>query len=289
MILIVMDQKRFKWIVRKNSPMIFLAFLLMAFAAGCTTNTANKDVSINITAEETVLKEVSLNNNVEIDTTIINKDYLLGKFNPSLHILFEKIEPELTTINNGYLRKEALDAFRDMHNSAKEDGITLKIVSATRNFNRQKAIWEAKWLGKTVVEGIDLTTISDLEERSRMILLYSSMPGTSRHHWGTDIDINSVSPDYFKTDKGIQEYKWLSKNAGSFGFCQTYTKKDSLRDTGYEEEPWHWSYTPVASPLLSYYISIIDYSDIKGFHGESTAKKLDVINNYVLGINPDCL
>ena len=30
------------------------------------------------------------------------------------------------------------------------------------------------------------------------------MPGTSRHHWGTDIDFNSVDPAYFKTATGIK-------------------------------------------------------------------------------------
>ncbi|MFM9004881.1 MAG: D-alanyl-D-alanine carboxypeptidase family protein [Flavobacteriales bacterium] len=39
---------------------------------------------------------------------------------------------------------------------------------------------------------------------------FSSMPGTSRHHWGTDIDLNSVEPSYFLSGKGLLIYQWLS-------------------------------------------------------------------------------
>ena len=28
---------------------------------------------------------------------------------------------------------------------------------------------------------------------------YSAMPTASRHHWGTDVDINSVDPEDFET------------------------------------------------------------------------------------------
>ncbi len=233
------------------------------------------------------------NNNQPSETTppldsLVDKNYLLGKFEPSAHPLFVKIDPKLTTIPNGYVRKEVHQAFEKMHAAAATEGVELTIVSATRNFNAQKRIWESKWNGTRLSEGINLTTIKDPEERARMILRYSSMPGTSRHHWGTDIDINSVSPAYFKTPAGMKVYNWLSGNAHHYGFCQTYTTKDSLRPTGYEEEPWHWSYTPVSSQLLQQYRKYIRFTDIKGFLGDQTAEPLDVINHYVLGVNPDC-
>ncbi len=49
------------------------------------------------------------------------------------------------------------------------------------------------------------------------------MPQASRHHWGTDVDINSVEPEYFESGQGLKEYTWLQENAWKFGFCQPYT------------------------------------------------------------------
>lgn len=230
----------------------------------------------------------NINNDIEISDTLINKEYLLGQFEPSEHPLFSRIDSHLTSIKEGYLRKEALVAFSKMQSAAKTDGITLTIVSATRNFNAQKRIWEAKWNGSRKVDGIDLSTIMDPVERSRLILQYSSMPGTSRHHWGTDIDINSVNPEYFETPKGKREYQWLESNGAKYGFCQTYTPKDTLRPTGYEEEPWHWSFTPLSSIVLKRYQEMVSPADIRGFKGEETVGPLNVISDYVLGINPLC-
>ncbi len=42
-------------------------------------------------------------------------------------------------------------------------------------------------------------------------------------------------------------YKWLVKYAGKYGFGQPYT---SGRDSGYNEEKWHWSYLPLAKQFL---------------------------------------
>jgi hypothetical protein len=114
------------------------------------------------------------------------------------------------------------------------------------------------------------------------------MPGTSRHHWGTDIDINSVEPDYFLTKKGKAEYDWLVKNAARFGFCQPYSPKGADRPNGYEEEKWHWSYMPLSKNFLSQYPTIVSYADIRGFDGDVAAESLKVIDNYVLGVNVDC-
>lgn len=114
------------------------------------------------------------------------------------------------------------------------------------------------------------------------------MPGTSRHHWGTDIDINSVNNSYFNSSKGIKVYNWLVDNAANYGFCQTYTPKGESRENGYEEEKWHWSYMPLAKDYMELFKNEVTYSDLKGFAGDETAEKLKVIENYVMSINKDC-
>jgi len=109
------------------------------------------------------------------------------------------------------------------------------------------------------------------------------MPGTSRHHWGTDIDINDTEEEYFDTKVGKKVYQWLSTHASEYGFCQPYTSKESGR-TGYEEEKWHWSYAPLSNSFLEEYKKLIQYEDINDFRGSETAKSLFVIQNYVDGV-----
>jgi len=227
-------------------------------------------------------------NNVFMEQT--DKNILLGKFDPSVQPDFEKVSSPHTYKDGIYLQKDTYEAFKQMHEAARKEGINLVIISATRTFNRQKQIWENKWNGKTRVGGKNLkTAIPDPVERAITILTYSSMPGTSRHHWGTDIDINSVTPSYFKSGKGLKEYQWLMENAQSFGFCQPYQEKGIRRQTGYEDEPWHWSYTPLSCKYLKDYMQTVTYEDIQGFHGAETAKEAEVIKHYVLGIDNECL
>ena len=163
------------------------------------------------------------------------------------------------------------------------------IISSTRTFTEQKQIWENKWNGKTLVDGKNLAlTSADPIERAKIILRYSSMPGSSRHHWGSDIDLNSLDPKWFATTDGQKLYAWLSTHAKEFGFCQPYSAKGTLRPDGYEEEKWHWSYLPIALPMLAAYRDSIHYADIIGFAGSETAPKIKIIESYVLGIAEEC-
>ena len=57
------------------------------------------------------------------------------------------------------------------------------------------------------------------------ILTYSSMPGTSRHHWGTDIDFNSLENSYFDAGDGLKVYEFLKRCGEELGFMQVYTSK----------------------------------------------------------------
>ncbi|OYT71999.1 MAG: D-alanyl-D-alanine carboxypeptidase [Chloracidobacterium sp. CP2_5A] len=209
----------------------------------------------------------------------VDKNYLLGKFDPALDSRFVKPDDRYASgaAQRQFLRKEAYEAFVKMAEDAIKDNIELAIVSATRNFDAQKAIWERKWM--------KLSTIVSRIERAREILKYSAMPGTSRHHWGTDIDLNNLEDEYFLSGKGWEVYQWLTANAAKYGFCQPYTPKASGR-AGYEEEKWHWSYTPLSTPLLRQYLNTVTLADITDFQGSEIAAELDVIKNYVAGV--DC-
>jgi LAS superfamily LD-carboxypeptidase LdcB len=222
-------------------------------------------------------KENTSPSNQLSDSILLN--HLLGRFDYKTDTSFTLVKIDYCT-KTMYLQKEVYQKFIDMHNAAKKENITLLIVSGTRNFNEQKDIWERKW-DKYIKTKDSLSTV-------RQIMLYSSMPTTSRHHWGTDIDINSVDPAHFNTKQGIKEYKWLVNNAHKFGFCQVYTDKSTSKRTGYEMEKWHWSYTPISSRYLKKYNELVNYKLVNGFKGSYFAPKIKSIENFVNGIDQSC-
>lgn len=219
------------------------------------------------------------------------KTYLLGKFDQSTRKDFVAISKSHSMSSNAmYLRKETYAAFIEMRTAALKDGVTLNIASATRNFNYQKELWEKKWTGLTLVEGKKLPiSTPDEIERFQKILEYSAAPSTSRHHWGTDIDINGAEVAYFNTQTGKKVYAWLSVHASEYGFCQPYNEKGENRPNGYNEEKWHWSYLPLAKDFTKEYKRLVKETDITGFMGDAHVKDLNLIENYVLGINSECL
>ena len=264
----------------------------MAFLFSCQGNSKQEhsSVSNNIaTADSTAtIRKLS----PSFDTLPIDRSiaYIMGQFDPADRPEFDSLEPSHVDRPGMYLRKDTYFYFRKMSEHAARDSITLVIRSATRNFYLQKDIWERKWSGETLLEDqYDATKIEDGAERASAILRYSSMPGTSRHHWGTDFDLNAFTNRYFEEGPGKKIYTWLSEHAHEYGFCQPYSAKGEGRSTGYEEEKWHWSFTPVASVLLDEAQDKLHDQDIVGFSGAEEATRIQVVNNYVLGINSACL
>lgn len=215
-------------------------------------------------------------------------DYLMGKFDPNAHPDFSTIASKYASKGGMRMRTDAYEAYKQMFEAAQKDGVTLKIISATRPFHHQKSIWEAKWNGQRKVDGKMLSKDMEPKQKAMKILRWSSMPGTSRHHWGTDVDINNLNNSYFESGDGLIEYDWLTDNASKYGFCQVYSVMDASRPNGYQEEKWHWSYIPVARELTALYKEKLSNGDIGGFTGSESAELIDVKTKYVLGINPKC-
>ena len=158
----------------------------------------------------------------------------------------------------GYqLQKEANDAFLLMKSEAKKSGIDIEIVSSYRSFERQKKIWTRKYK-KFTSEGLNPS------EAINKIIEYSTIPGTSRHHWGTDIDIidgskeapkSVLNPNNFTDNNIYSELQiWLEENANKFGFYIVYTNETSRK--GFKYEPWHYSYKSLSKPMLKQYLKI---------------------------------
>jgi LAS superfamily LD-carboxypeptidase LdcB len=140
----------------------------------------------------------------------------------------------------------------------------------------QKSIWDRKWENSVEETGM---------AKARDILLYSSMPMTSRHHWGTDLDLNRLTNSWFEEGEGKRVYDWLTTHANDYGFYQPYTDKSLNGRTGYEEERWHWTYMPLADHYLEFYNQNITNEDITGFEGSDLASEIDMVGNYVNGLS----
>ena len=259
-----------------------IVFSLIIYS--CSNSNANSKIIPQIIDSISIAKSDSV---ITKPKESFSKDVLLGKLTPKNDSSFIRIEKTYTNKSNIYLRKNTYTAYCKMYAAAAKEGLQLKIISAFRSNYHQKRIWEAKWTGKRKVGGRQLNiAIVDERLRAKEILKYSSMPGSSRHHWGTDIDIYDLNNSTFEAGTGLKIYNWLRINAASYGFYQVYT---AGRTVGYKQEKWHWSYLPIAKPMLDAYRSNISIEDFSGFKGANTAADVHIIENYVLGINPECL
>jgi len=251
-----------------------------------TENPVTFDIISQIDEEENVLIDEEIEKqriNEENEAWVnehVSKDFLLGKVTRRNNPLFVKVEKEHTE-RNIYLLQPVYEAYKKMYEAALADSIQLMITSGHRLFYEQVYEWEFRWDNP----GKDISFSNDVE-KAKYILQYRSMPGTSRHHWGTDIDLNGYKLAYYQSKEGQKLYNWLKENAATFGFFQTYTPLGEKRPTGYQEEKWHWSYQPLSRLMLVKYLELVSIDDIFGFKGDAAAKKLPVISEWVCGINP---
>lgn len=115
----------------------------------------------------------------------------------------------------------------DLLNSAKMNGLDLRIASAYRSFETQISVKEIN----TVKFG---TTKANT---------FSADQGYSEHQLGTTIDFGTLKSGLvFAKFANQPEYTWLLENAYKYGFILSYPK-----DNGYYiYEPWHWRFVGVA-------------------------------------------
>ncbi|WP_198650022.1 M15 family metallopeptidase [Zobellella maritima] len=168
-------------------------------------------------------------------------------------------DEHLVSLANGHrLQPAAAAAFARLQAAAADAGFNLAPASSFRSFDRQMAIWNGKFDGSRPLLDADSRPLDALalDERQRIaaILHWSALPGTSRHHWGTDLDI--YDPTLLPTGTRLRlepwEYgpegyfypltRWLDTNLARFGFFRPYRRPQG----GVAVEPWHLSYRPLA-------------------------------------------
>ncbi|HHZ87628.1 MAG TPA: hypothetical protein EYN73_07235 [Chromatiaceae bacterium] len=192
------------------------------------------------------------------------------------------------------VRREVVQQTRCLLNALSHSDVPLtevpQVYSGRRSFTRQQSIWMRKynfsggafdrisetarnlcgdglpaesarwqphmashrqcWLGEGGV-GRSL----DSNQRQRETLQATAMPGLSRHHWATDIDILDpyLNPaSWENAGPYVGAYRWLRQHAGSHGFVQPYRHSQVNPWFIRIEEGWHWSYYPVASVLQAF-------------------------------------
>ncbi len=127
-----------------------------------------------------------------------------------------------------------------------------RITDAARSACSSLPAADLEWNPDDAVHRACWASLSD-DQKQREILVTSSGPGTSRHHWGTDVDLWSTSPAEFEAGGPLaDEYSWLMRNAATYGYIQTFTPLSTFMRLGYTEERWHWSYYPIAQALLEW-------------------------------------
>ena len=178
----------------------------------------------------------------------ITSAQLLGQSEDHLQYVNERVA----------IHQEMKDAFDGMVNAARADAIELTIASGFRSFDRQLMLWNNKFSGKTSIKNSAGEVVSPKHlsplELIHSILLYSALPGASRHHWGCDIDVyapNLLAEDYQLQLEPWEDSEqgplaklsaWLAHHAHQFGFYFPYASFQG----GVAEEPWHISYLPLA-------------------------------------------
>ena len=272
----------------------YIGLIICVVVVSCTSDTTHTSNSqakgTAVTHQATVATEQSKPMENNPYDSLLTLDFILGRFDPAKHPQFSKIPAQHTDKSGIMMHTDALAAYEEMAAAAKMAGHKLVIRSAARNFNYQRSIWEAKWSGKRILSsGINAAKdISDPALRAKEIMKYSAMPGASRHHWGTDIDLNAFDNAYFESGKGKDIYEWLMAHANTYGYYLVYTAKGDDRPTGYEEEKWHWTYKPISKYLTAFAREQLQDSTLTNFSGSETAPSLEVVKNYVLGIAHDC-
>jgi LAS superfamily LD-carboxypeptidase LdcB len=200
------------------------------------------------------------------------------------------------------LHADAIEPVLALRAAAAQEGIDLTIASSFRDFDRQLGIWNAKFRGELPLldrQGQPLAA-ADLDERARVdaILLWSALPGASRHHWGSDFDVvdrAAMAPDY-RPQLTVAEFTgagpfvrlndWLGLQLAHFGFFRPYTTDRG----GVHPEPWHVSYAPVSGPALTrltldLLYETLDKSELLG--REHVLTRLPEIHaKYVMAIDP---
>lgn len=187
----------------------------------------------------------------------------------NIEILLGKTTEHLVPLEGTkfFIHEQMLRDFLNLQKAARANGFDLQIASAFRNYERQLTIWNAKARGERVLldsfeNQLDYAKLSPIEI-VMAILRWSALPGCSRHHWGSDIDVfdgnrqnlqsvQLIPSECIQEGPSAELHRWLDHIIDaneSYGFFRPY--RDDLG--GVAPERWHLSYYPISRRMVDHY------------------------------------
>ena len=174
--------------------------------------------------------------------------------------------PELVEFQPGYFVDKAIVSdLRAFSDAAKANGFELRVESAYRSFEKQLSIWNRKARGELPLlsaTGEPMERPKDEEELMYAILTWSALPGASRHHLGTDIDVvdGAACPEGYEVQltpaecEGIfaKFHAFLTERMeadDAFGFSRVFVPgRGKIRPEG-----WHIAHLPTSRKRLEHF------------------------------------
>lgn len=127
--------------------------------------------------------------------------------------------------SNLEIHGDVSEYLNDLLDDAKEDGLSLKVISAFRSFDTQ-----------TALKSSYRTTYGSGANQ------FSADQGYSEHQLGTTVDFTTpVVGSTFTGFEKTPEYEWLLDHAHMYGFVLSYPEGNKY----YQYEPWHWRFVGV--------------------------------------------
>lgn len=219
--------KRKKQARQRLLILISIVFIL-GFLLGLLVG-SKKDHTLNFIMEPNETETVSaLNQDLPWNLTLVNFQYALEK---------DFIPQDLSPLNADYsVDSRIFDAAKDMIYTALAEDVNITIVSAYRDYDRQRDLFDNKV--QRLLDEENYSVDKAREEASKVV----AYPGTSEHQLGLALDL--VDSDHRELDESQENtdaYQWLKEHCHEYGFIVRYPNgKTDI--TGIIYEPWHFRY-----------------------------------------------
>lgn len=178
-------------------------------------------------------------NNDNADNAEDDDEWMLTLVN-SKHPIHDDYKPELMELSNGQqVDSRIYPDLQKMFDDMRSEGLSPVVASGYRTKGYQEQLLNEK------IEELLARGYSE-EDSEAEAKTWVAVPGTSEHHLGLAIDINSDldvnNPDPAASEVELQQ--WLKDNSYRYGFILRYPLgKEKI--TGVNYEPWHFRYVGV--------------------------------------------